>query len=352
MQVRPLFARIWTPRFERKLHRLIRSDTFTDPRAEVVLQLVQCATAYHACDPVVLPDLCRPLNSQHENVRFAVVRLLADLSAQQCAPLLQFAETAIFLNLASLLQDVAEIADQVVRIVANVCAEAPRMLPACARPAVLAAVLARVPDSAAALALATQVINAGAAPLDALLAARVVPAIIGAMERAEHGEAAVELLAAALAMMWEQLSDAKQASARKSLVRAIHSLSAVAPKVAARILDCPKAAGCVCLIVKVFTPQGRDADVLVESSYGPIATAIVQGHRKQEYAVLLGEILRALQWSAEVSAASRLRLKGATKLMGAVRKAAEQGCDELKSAAVSFQRAVADSRRTSGARDP
>jgi hypothetical protein len=280
------------------------------------------------------------------------VKLLADLSGQPSPLLIQFAESNVLPNLGSLLQDVPEVVDQVVRIVANLCADSPKLLPACAKPAVLSVLFARIPDSSAALQLATQVIQSGVAPLDTLIGARVIPALIGVMDRPEHGDAGVDLLGAALALIWEQVSDAKQATARKNLLRSVHSLSAVAPKVAARILDCPKAAGCVCLIVKVFTPQGRDADVLVESSYAPIATALVQGHKRPEYALLLAEILRALQWSAEVSAASRLRLKGATKLMGAVRKAAEQGCEDLKIAATAFQRAIADSRRASGARDP
>jgi serine/threonine-protein kinase ULK4 len=340
LQSRSIFIRIWTSKFEKKIQKLIRNNPFTGPKSEVALQLVQCALCYQNCDLSIIVDLCRALNSQHATVRFAVMKLVADISSQRPvpSPVVQFTETNIMGQLGTLLQDEAMVVDETLRVVANVCAEHRNLLQNCVK--VLPAIVATIADSPAGLDLATLIVSGGVTTLDAMVAARIVPSLVAATDKPEHSDKAIELISAMLTSVADQLSDARQASARRNLVKAVHTLSAVAPKVAARLLDCPKAVVCLSLMIKIFTPQGKDSEVLIESSFNAIAYAITQGLRKPEHAAILGELLKVLQWSAEVSAASRLKLKGAAKLTTAVKKACEQGCDELKQAAAACQRAI------------
>jgi hypothetical protein len=93
-------------------------------------------------------------------------------------------------------------------------------------------------------------------------------------------------------------------------------------------------------MIRIFTPQGKDTEVLIESAFNPIASAIGQGRKKQEAAAPLAEVLKALQWAGETSPPCRLKLKGATRLNAAIKKAGEQGTDDLKAAALAFQRSV------------
>ena len=342
IQIRQFCTRIWTKKFEKRLRKVIRNSTFTAPKSESAIQIAHSALCFQNCDPSIVADLCRALNSQQATVRFTVVNLVADSSLQRPIhpAVMQFAESNIMSQLTSLLHDEKMIVDQTLRVLANVCSENPALIQSIAKPQVTELILNRTHDNSSALQLATQLISSGTSDIHALIGARVVPAIISAMDKKENLGPAVDLLYATLKSIEEQLSTITQAVARRTFVKSIHPLATMAAKAASVIFGYPVCAKCIAIIVRIFTPQGKENEVLIESAFNPIASAIVLGCKKPECSSELAEVINSLKWSAERSSACRLRLKGSVKLTQALKKAVEQGTDELSAAAQACQQAI------------
>ena len=342
IQIRPFCTRIWTKKFEKRLRKVIRNSTFTAPKSESAIQIAHSALCFQNCDPSIVADLCRALNSQQATVRFTVVNLVADASLQRPihTAVMQFAESNIMSQLTPLLHDEKMIVDQTLRILANVCSENPSLITSIAKPQITELILNRTHDNSSALQLATQLISSGMSNINALISARVVPAIISAMDKKENLSSAIDLLYATLKSIDEQLTTITQATARRNFLKTIHPLATMASKAASVIFDYPVSAKCISIIVRIFTPQGKENEVLIESAFNPIASAIVLGCKKPEHASELAEVVNSLKWAAERSPACRLRLKGSAKLTQALKKAAEQGTEEFSAAAHACQQAI------------
>ena len=160
-----------------------------------------------------------------------------------------------------------------------------------------------------------------------------MPSVIGSLDKKENMENAIELLYVTLSMIEKRKN-------KRNLNKPFNNLATMAPKMASLILDYTRAGDCLCLITKIFTPQGNQNEVVIESAFNPLASSISAGYQKQEYATVLSEIIKTLQWSAENSPATRLKIKGSKNLMSIIKKAAENGTDEVKQAANSCIKAI------------
>jgi hypothetical protein len=341
LQIRSLAVRMWTARFEKKIQKIVRNTLFNTVRSEVALQIIQCALGYQLADVAIVTDLCRALNSQLPIVRFTVLKLIADLAQHPIpAPVLGFIESNVMTQLLSLLQDERVIVDQTLRILAAASAERPALTGPLVRPHILALIVANVCDNSWALDVVTRVIERNAAPAEVLVNARLIPAILSSMEKKENQGTAIALLAATLGLIERQLGEAKNATARRTLVKSVHSLATMAAKTGALLLEFPLAGQCLCMMIRMFTPQGTQNEVLIDSAFHPFSIALSQGCRKPEHSSTLCQVIRALQAAADSSSAMRLRLKGAGTLVTALKKACEYGSDDLKQAALACQKTI------------
>lgn len=335
MQMKQFSTRIWTPKFEKKIAKLIRNNTFSSLKSEIVIQIVQCAICYQLCDFSIVADLCRPLNSQQSNVRFAVVKLIADAASQKPFPaaVLTFIENNILNQVLPLLQDEDFIVDQTLRILSSASEEKPEILKNLTKQNIITYIFNSIGDNQAAQKLSTQLISSNEISIDCLVNTRFVPSLLGSLDKKENMENAIELLYVTLSMIDKKKN-------KRNLNKSFHSLATMAPKMASLILDYSRAGDCLCLLTKIFTPQGNQNDVVIESAFNPLASSISAGYQKQEYATILSEVIKALQCSAENSPATRLKIKGSKSLMNILRKAADNGTDEVKQAANSCIKAI------------
>lgn len=384
IQIKSFAQRIWTSKFEKKIRKIVRNTTFNSNKSEIAIQLIQCALCYNLCDISIITDLCRALNSQLENIRFTVVKLVADATSLKDQSIIEFVENNIINQLMSLLQDQSLIADQTLRILSNSADMKPAILKNIVKPQTISLILSRISDNSSAFCLAKKIIESGYVPIDVLISARLVPAILSTMEKRDQKEkgnskisaspsvkeqkrigsslsnqsipealspeqpspAAVEnalsLLLVTLKMIEQKLTEVKGNQARRNLIKSINTLASLTPKTAVLLLEHPETAGkCFCSLVKIFEPQGTQNEVLIDSSLHPFSISLSQGCRKQENVPILIEALKTLQWAAENSSAVRLRLKGAGTLMSAIKKAADYGAtDELKTVAVNCQKVI------------
>ena len=349
------------------------------------MQLIQCALCYNLCDISIIADLCRALNSQLENIRFTVVKLVADASSLHNESIIEFVENNIINQLQALLQDGNFIVDQTLRILSNSAKMKPSILKNIVKPQTISLIFNHIADNSAALSLAKEIIDSNYVPVDVLISARLVPAILSTMEKRENNKGiskngsspninrnqttsngsriqnspsnqslsdippssividnALSLLLVTLKKIERQLSEVRGNQARRNLIKSINTLASLTPKTAVLILDYPETAGkCFCILVKIFEPQGSQNEVLIDSALHPFSISLSQGCRKTENAPILIEALKTLQWAAENSSAVRLRLKGAGTLMSAIKKAGDYGAtDELKAAAISCQKVI------------
>lgn len=342
MQIRQFSQKIWSKSFEKKIQKIVRNNTFNDVKSEVALQIIQCAFCYQICDISLISDLCRALNSQLGIVRFTVVKLVADASMQHPihASLMQFIESNIMTQVLSLLQDEPIIIDQSLRIILNACIEKESTFSYLVKPNILSFIISSVTTNAAALELMSRIISSNQIPIDTIISARLIPSIISSMENKENYESTIQLLLSALIAIEKNLSEIKGAANKRAFVKSVHSLATMASKMAMVLLDYSEAAQCLCILIKIFTPQSSQQDVLIDSAFHPFSISLSQGCRKPEHAQSLAQVIRMLQWSSEQSNAIKLRLKGAGTLQTAIKKASDYGTDELKQAAMSYQKAL------------
>jgi serine/threonine-protein kinase ULK4 len=342
LQIRALAVRIWTPKFEKKIQKIVRNTTFNSVKSEVALQIIQCALCYQICSVQIVADLCRALNSQLGLVRFTVVKLVADISTQRPIPtsVVAFIESNIVTQLLSLLQDEGIIVEQTLRILLSVTSEKPAILGLLVRPNILSLIVANVTDNVSALEVIKAIIQSGTVSADALVNARLVFAILSSMDRKENQPNAMSLLFVTLNLIERQLNEAKSVNAKRAMVKSVNALASMAPRVAGLVLEHPQAGPCLSMLVRIFTPIGAQNEVVIDSSFHPFSISLSQGCRKPEHSATLAQVIRVLQWAAETSAAMRLRIKGSGTLVAALKKASEYGGDELKQAALNCQKAL------------
>ena len=341
MQIRQLATTIWSSKFEKKIQKIVRNTTFNTAKSEVALQIIQCALCYQTCNISIVTDLCRALNSQLGNVRFAVVKLIADATTQKPIhqSVIAFIESNILTQCQSLLQDEIAI-DKTLRILSNAVSEKPSIVNSLTKPTTLSLIISHVSDNTAALELIAKIIETDAAPFDTLISAKLVQAILKAMDNKEHQENALDLLFVTLTMIEKQLVQCKTPAARRKLIQSVHTLATMASKTAMIMLSYPKATQCLCLLIKLFTPQGNQSEVIIDSAFQPFCMSLSQGCRKPEHSASLASVLHVLQWAAENSSAMKLRLKRSRTVAEALKKACDNGNNELKAAALACQRAI------------
>ena len=329
MQIRQVSTRIWTPKFEKKIEKCIRNNTFNSDKSEVIIQIVQCALCYQLCDISIVADMCRPINSQRAVVRFAVVKLVADASMQRPihSSVKAFIENNIMTQILPLLQDEDCIVDQTLRILANVSNDNPEFLKQIAnKQTVLGLIFNSISDNQSALQLSIQLLAYNEVPLDSMTNTRFIPALIGSIDKKENIEKIIELLKVALTTIESRKKN-------RNFIKQIHNLATIAPKVASLILDYPQSGECFCLLIKIFTPQAGQSEVVLESAFNPFAATLSSGLLKPELSSVFSEIIKTFTWAVENSPPTRLKLKGSSKLMTALKKAAENAPDDVKQAA-------------------
>ena len=341
MQIRQLAVTLWSSKFEKKIQKIVRNTTFNTAKSEVALQIIQCALCYQTCNISIVTDLCRALNSQLGNVRFAVVKLIADATTQKPIhqSVISFIESNILTQCQSLLQDEIVI-DKTLRILSNAVSEKPSIVSSLTKATTLSLIIAHVSDNTAALELITKIIETDTVPFDTLISAKLIPAILKAMENKEHQENALDLLLVTLETIEKHLGLCKTVAAKRNFIKSVHTLATMASKTAMIMLVYPKATPCLCLLIKLFTPQGNQSEVIIDSAFQPFCMSLSQGCRKPEHSANLARVLNVLQWAAENSSAMKLRLKRSRTVADALKKAVDNGNNELKAAAIACQRAI------------
>jgi hypothetical protein len=272
-------------------------------------------------------------------VRFTTIKLIADIASQRPVhpSVTQFIESNVVSQLASILSDEPVIVEQALRILASVAVDSLRPV---AKPNVLSLVIQNVAGSPGALDVVVRIIEANMVTVDVLMAAKIVPAIVAAIERKEAQQDAMLLLAATLGLVERQLGDLKSVGQRRQLVKSVQAIATLASKVASLLLEVPPAPGCLCMMVQIFQPIGQQSEVVIDAALHPLSIAISAGCRKPEHTANLAQVVKALQWAAENSSAMRLRLKASGTLLAALKKAFDYGADELKVAANACQKAI------------
>lgn len=335
MQLKMLSTRLWSPKFEKKISKMIRNNTFNNQKSEVAIQIIQCALCYQLCDASIIAGMCRPLNSQQPRVRFAVVKLVADATMLKPIPtqVLTFVENNILSQLLALLNDEACIIDQTLRILRNSSMDRPEILKQLNKQAIITKIFNSISDNQAALQLALQIIKSNDLSIESLLNTRFVPGIIDAIDKKENSTDAIELLYGALSLIEKKKN-------RRNSAKSFHNLATIAPKIATLMLEYSKASECLCLMISIFTPLGNSNDVVLESSFNLVASSLSNGYQKTEYVNELSNVVKSLTWAVTNSLATRLKVKGSKQLMSALKKVSENGVEELKQNAVACLKAI------------
>ena len=329
---KPIVTKIWTQSFGKKVQKLVRDNNFSAQNCELILQIVHQGVAFGVCDISIIADLGRPLNSQKESVRFSAVKIIADSCENEVSePIIKFTESTIIPLAPSLLQDQSIIPDQTLRILSKVSKKKESIVHSLTKTAILNTVFQRAPDNPFALDLASLIVKEGNLTIETLVSARLIQCIMNTMDKTTG---AIDLLMQTLLLTDKQIQGMTAAN-QKKLIKSISTIAAKAPICAATILENELSGPCFNLMIKLFTPQGTQNDILIDSAFGPFSIALTNGYKKQEYAQVLSLTIQALQTSAAASQAMRLRLKGATALMAAIRKASTNGVSPLKEAATS-----------------
>ncbi|KAH0791143.1 CAMK family protein kinase [Histomonas meleagridis] len=343
MQNRQFTQRIWNEKFEKKIHRIIRSCTFNAAKSELILQIVQISLCYQICDVTIINDLFRALNSQLSVVRFTTMKLIADSTSQLLIDesIISFIESDIFPQLSSLLQDEPLIIDQTLRVLLNVCNEKKTLLNSIiTKPLILSIIFSNMNENISALSLSILIMKETPPTIDCLINSRFIPSLILSMEKKENIESTLKLLSLTLDMIENILIKTKSNSSKRNIIKSINAIAAIASKTAVILIDYPIAANCFCALIRIFTPLNNMNDVVVESSFVPFALTLSQGCKRSECKQQLMMVLKTLQWAAENSSATKLRLKGTASLLTALKKAADYGENELKAAAVACMKAI------------
>ena len=334
---KPIVNKIWTQSFGKKVQKLVKDNNFNAQNCELILQIVHQGVAFNVCDLSIITDLGSALNSPKESVRFSCVKIIADACENDITEsMINFTETTIIPLASSLLHDESIIPDQTLRILSKVATKKPEIVQSLTKTNILTTIFQKAPDTPFGLDLATLIVKKGDLSIETLVSSRLIQCVMNSMDRSTG---AIDLLMETLLAADKQVQSLSVPN-QKKLVKSISTLAAKAPICAATILENPLSGPCFNLMIKLFTPQGTQNEILIDSAFGPFSISLTNGYKKPETAEILSQTVQALQVSASSSQAMRLRLKGATTLMTALKKASTSGVSPIKETATSALKTI------------
>lgn len=337
---KPIAPKIWTSTFCKKLAKLVKENNFTAQNCELILQIIHQGVTTGACEISIISELKRPLISPKESVRFNCVKIISDTFENTAVipeKLLEFIDSTILPLTTSLLQDVTVISDLFIKLLSKISSISKAILNSLTKVTTLSIIFQRCSDNAAALALATMIVQNTDTSLENLVNARIIPCILSTIDKTTG---AVELLKVLLEVAEKMIGDSKSAAAAKKHIKSISALAAKAPVCAATLLENPISADCFLLMINIFTPQPPQNEILIDSAFGPFSIVLTNGYKKPEHLEVLTKIVQALEQSCSKSQAMRLRLKGSTTLVSAFKKASVASVAPLKDACTSILKAL------------
>ncbi|EAY10691.1 CAMK family protein kinase [Trichomonas vaginalis G3] len=332
-------SKIWNSNFVKKVTKLLKENNFTSPNCELILQIIHHGVTTNSCDAAIICDLKRPLISPKESVRFNAIKIISDTFENVpiiSDKLMAFIDAAILPLTSSLLQDATVISDQTIKLLSKVSSLSPNILNSLTKVTTLSIIFQRCSDNVSALDLATQIIQKTEISLDALVSARIIPCI---MQTIDKTTGAVELLKVLLENCEKTINgDPKN---QKKVIKSISSLAAKCPVCAATLLDNQISADCFVLMIRIFTPlTAQNNDILIDSAFGPFSIVLTNGYKKPEHLEMLANVVSTLENSCEKSQAMKLRLKGSSTLINALKKASIASVSPLKDACNSLLKSL------------
>lgn len=331
LQTRQFVTKLWTPQFGAKLHKIVKECNFTNENSDLIIQALQQGFQYGIMEPGIIASLSAALNSQFEITRYTTVKLISDYCEGEIPTVLKdFIKNTIIPLAPSLFQDASMIPEYSFKILSRAASSDSNIVNSLSKPNMLKILFSKSSENSAALELSTLIIREGNIPLEKLIQARVIPAIMSVMD-STHGSN--KILMEFLIFAQKTLNDCKTTEQRRSVIQSIQNIAAKAPVCAATLLDNPLSPECLVLFIQIFTPQKGQNDILIESLFGPLSISITNGYKKVEYEGALIASLNALTNAVSISQALRLKLKGNNSLMNSIKKAKEQGTVNVREAA-------------------
>lgn len=332
MKSKQAAMRIYRPKFDRRLREIARSEQFQQQGSDMLLEILLQASTLGLTESIsMVNDLNRALSSPIKDVRFVALRILSMATNDMMAdsPEAEGIIKNLSNSLENLLNDDSVITDACLKVLENlILIDEAAVVAIFQKPSQISAVFNRVGFCSSAVKICEPLL-ATSITLDSLVSLNLIPCVMRGMDNQDTISDGIDLLYAALLLVEENLIDASSAAVKKT-VKSVNSLSTMAPKCASLVLDYPKAADCLRMLINIFTPLPGQTDVVIESAFQPFAQALMSGHSKPECASSLSQVIEQLKKSAGSCSSLKLKLKGSSKLMSAMRTAAQSGVGELR----------------------
>lgn len=334
---RTLAPRLYTPKLDKLVKNAIKLGQFNVAKSDLLLVIASTALILQLTDQSIISNISKAIESQIKEVRFNAAKLFAISYDQGSAnyQTLQEFKNQILPNLDFLLNDDKLIADQILAASKGALMEDESLLSKFLEPNIVQAVFAKIGSSGYAVDVAILLINNLSS--DEIVDMKLIPSIIRGMDTKSKIRQGVQLLKLTLNRL-ENASTIK--SSRTKMVRSIDALSTMGARCASMILEYPEAADCLASLIRLFTPQPGQNDVVIESAFAPFATALTDGFKKPECNKSLKIVVDSLKDSA-LSSSMKLKLKTNNKLMNALKNAStDSATSELKASTDAALKAI------------
>jgi len=335
MNSKLIASKVWTPKFGKKIQRLVKENNFSNPGTEFIIQVIEQGLKDQVADFSIICDLSRAINSPKEIVRFTSIKLIADSCETIVVPeVSKFIEDTLIPQSVSLVHDKSYIPDHAIRIYSKISGLKPHLIPQFTKPNILPIIFQKATENSSALDLSTMIVSEGTVQLDSIVSARIVPSLLSVLDKGDKNPLAFSFLLQTLILIDKNTNEVKYPGSHRKVIKSFGSIATKAPICASLALENPIAADCLSLMIRIFTPQSTQNEILIESAFGPFSITLTTGYKKPECASVLSRVLTSLQSSAMNCQAMRLRLKGNQPFMAALKKAAENGSEVIKEVAV------------------
>ena len=325
--------RVYRPRFDRRLREVIKNDSFSSQKSDLLLEIAASALFFGVCDPNIVHLLNNAVKSPIKEVRFASMKIIAT-STSPALITDDISESVIDMiqcQVDSLLNDEIVIADTAMKVFVNLIQNDEESIIAILhKQSTMNTIFQKIGSSSPAVEIAALLMKK-CITLDQIVANNYIPLVMKGMDSKDTLSSGVSLLLETLKVIDKAFTAEKDGSTGgKKIIKSVSALSTMAPKCASLVLEYNDAAEALKILIKLFTPLPGQKDVVIESAFQPFAQALVAGHQDPKCSGSLRVVIEELKKSAKACSSMKLKIKGSSKLMSAMKTAAASGTAELR----------------------
>ncbi|EAY06918.1 CAMK family protein kinase [Trichomonas vaginalis G3] len=327
--------RIYRPKFDRKLRDILKNEQFILGGSELILEIFLQSFILGLSDSTTIVNdlLLNTLQSPIKDVRYDSLRILtmatSDLNVDST-------ETNVIFNQLSkhiefLLNDDLVICECCFKVLDNLL-----LIDECqvvgllsTKNTIIQSLFSKIGTINTSIKICEPLLSS--ISFENIISLNLIPQIMKSIDQSDFIKDSIDLLYTFLLIVEDYIEANKNNQKEiKKTIKSVNSLSTMAPKCASLVLKYPKSADCLKMLINIFTPLPGQTDVVIESAFQPFATALMNGHCKPECANSLKLVIEQLKKSAFNCNSMKLKLKCSSKLMSALRTAAQNGVGELR----------------------